>query len=242
MKKQNRLHTFALSMLMTGLSVMPVGAFSGQITSGSLETVTCINHDTGEAAPGTVSATGFDCQALPSQPGDFIGVVLSGTTGGGGNEPPPPVGCEPSQTEMEPNNQMNQAQDLGMVQGDCGISVTGQTAVGYGSDANNPASNTDVDWYVVDMSQASQPMVDFPNVDSLSFYAKDFDTGQDLDMQPSDAGWIISGQPSRVAIGILTDVAKAYTVQFSDGASNVGDPSLSQSSASKQRIQRLQQR
>ena len=240
MKKQNCLHTFALSMLMTGLSVMPVGAFSGQITSGSLETVTCINHDTGEAAPGTVSATGFDCHALPSQPGDFIGVVLSGTMDG--NPPPPPNGCEPSQTEMEPNNQMNQAQDLGMVQGDCGISVTGKTAVGYGSDANNPAPNTDVYWYVVDISQALQPMVDFLNVDSLSFYAKDFDTGQDLDMQSTDAGWMISGRPSRVAIGILTDVAKAYTVQFSDGASNLGHQSVSPSFASKQRIQHLQQR
>jgi hypothetical protein len=241
MKKQNRLHTFALSMLMTGLSVMPVGAFSGQIDSGVLETVTCINHDTGEAAPGTVSATGFDCQALPSQPGEVIGVVLSGTTDGNG--PPPPDGCQPSQTEMEPNNEMNQAQELGMVQGDCRISVTGQTTVGYGSDANNPAPNTDVDWYVVDMSQASQPMVAFLNFEGgLSFYAKDFDTGQDLDMQSTDAGWMISGQPSRVAIGVLTDVAKAYTLQFSDGASNLGDPSVSQSSASDNRIQRLQQR
>jgi hypothetical protein len=228
-------------MLMTGLSVMPVWAFSGQIDSGSLETVTCINHDMGQAAPGTVSATGFDCRALSSQPGDFIGVVLSGTTG---NEPPPPPdGCEPLQAEVEPNNEMERAQDLGALQGDCNsISVTGQTSAGYGSDPDNPASNTDVDWYVVDTSQASQPMVAFLNFDGmLSFFAVDFDTGQDLDVQSTDAGWIISGHPSRVAIGVMTDVAKTYTVQFSDGTSNSGRPPLSQSHASNARALPLRQ-
>jgi hypothetical protein len=56
--------------------------------------------------------------------------------------------------------------------------------------------------------------------------------------QSTDAGWMISGQPSRVAIGVMTDVAKAYTVQFSDGLANGGLQSLSKSTNG--RVQHVQ--
>jgi len=83
MKKQNRIHTFALSMMMTGLSVMPVWAFSGTLDLGQqLDTVTCINHTTGEAVAALPSVDGrFDCSALPRSDGDLIGVVLYGMAG-----------------------------------------------------------------------------------------------------------------------------------------------------------------
>src|SRR5688572_11394509 len=127
MKKQNRIHTFALSMMMTGLSVMPVWAFSGQIDSGALDTVTCINHSTGQAVPGTLSGAGFDCSALPRSNGDSIGVVLLGSASGGPDEPPV-VGCDQPLQEMEPNNDINQAQDLGALEAGGCIAVAGSSS------------------------------------------------------------------------------------------------------------------
>jgi hypothetical protein len=235
MKKQNRIHTFALSMMMTGLSVMPVWAFSGQIDSGLLETVTCINHETGQAAPGTVSGVGFDCSALPRDPGDRIGVVLVGTS-----DTPPP--CDTVQ-EVEPNNDINQGQfqDLGALEAGGCAAVAASTSVGIGSDPNNPNPNADVDWYVIDISGASQPVLDFLDFNGrLSFDAFDLDTQQRLDVQCSEAGCAILGQPTRVAIVIATEVATAYTLQLSDGQANAGLQSLNQSADSQQKIQRVQ--
>ena len=236
MKKQNRIHTFALSMMMTGLSVMPVWAFSGQIDSDSqLETVTCINHSTGQAVPGTVSGARFDCSALPQNLGDSIGVVLLGP----GGETPPCDGDVPIQ-EAEPNNDIDQAQDLGALQGGCSITVTGQTTVGIGPDPNNPNPGADFDWYTINTSGASQPVFSLPGFNGNWFFAVvDLDTDQQLDVQCSDAGCVILGQPSRIALLLLTEEAAAYTLQFSDGATNAGLQSLSRSTYGRQMGQQL---
>lgn len=236
MKNQHRIHTFALSMLMTGLSVMPVWAFNGQIDSGFLETVTCVNHDTGQAVPGTVSGAGFDCSALPRGEGDRIGVVLVGTA----DDEPPCSGGASIQEEVEPNNDINQAQDLGGLQG-CSITVTGETTIGIGPDPNNnPNPGADFDWYMINTSGASQPVFDLPGFNGTWFFVVvDLDTDQQLDVLCGDAGCAIQGQPSRVALLLVTEEAAAYTLQFSDGATNVGLQSLSKSTYGGQRGQQL---
>ena len=239
MKKQNRIHTFALSMMMTGLSVMPVWAFSGQIDSGSLETVACINHSTGQAVPGTVSTAGFDCSALPRSDGDSIGVVLLGRTSG----EPPVVGCEQPLQEIEPNDDINQDQfqDLGALEAGGCVAVAASTSVGAGSDPNNPNPNVDTDWYVINTSGASQPVVDFLDFTGRLFFGVfDLDTQQRLEVQCSDAGCVILGQPTSIAIFIFTEEATAYTLQFSDGSGNGGLQSLSKSTASRKNIQEVQ--
>jgi hypothetical protein len=238
MKKQNRIHTFALSMMMTGLSVMPVWAFSGQIDSGSLETVTCINHSTGQSAPGTVSGAGFDCSALRQGPGDSIGVVLLGRANG----EPPVVGCEQPLQETEPNDDINQDQfqDLSTLEAGGCIAVAASTSVGAGSDPNNPNPSADVDWYVINTSGASQPVVDFLDFNGTLFFGVfDLDTGQPLEVECGDAGCAILGQPARVAMRIFTEVATTYTLQFSDGPANAGFQSLSKSTDSRNRIQEV---
>lgn len=238
MKKQNRIHTFALSMMMTGLSVMPVWAFSGQIDSGALETVTCINHSTGQAAPGTLSGTGFDCSALPRSDGDAIGVVLLGRASG----VPPVASCEQPLQEIEPNDDINQGQfqDVGVLEAGGCVAVAASTSVGAGSDPNNPNPNADTDWYVINTSGASQPVVDFLGfTGGLFFGVFDLDTQQRLEVQCSDAGCVILGQPARIAIFIFTEEATAYTLQFSDGLANGGRQSLSESPASRKNIQEV---
>jgi hypothetical protein len=238
MKKQNRIHTFALSMMMTGLSVLPVWAFSGQVDSGALDAVTCINHSTGQAVPGTLSGAGFDCSALPRNNGDSIGVVLLGSASGGPDEPPV-VGCDQPLQEMEPNNDINQGQfqDLGALEAGGCVAVAASTSVGAGSDPNNPNPNADMDWYVLNTSGASQPVVDFLDFNGgLAFGVFDLDTQQRLEVQCSDAGCAILGQPARIAVLIFTEEATAYTLRFSDGLANGGLQSLSKSTDSKKNI------
>jgi len=223
MKKQNRIHTFALSMMMTGLSVMPVWAFSGQIDSDSqLETVTCINHSTGQAVPGIVSGARFDCSALPQNLGDSIGVVLLGP---GGDLPPPCNGSDVSIQEVEPNNDINQAQDLGAL--DCIIMVTGETTAGF-IDPDNPDPNADADWYVISLAGAAQPQVEFLDFEGLlSFSLVDFSTEQDVDVECNGTTCAILGQHDRVALRVRTQDPGPYTLRFSDGAASQGLSALS---------------
>lgn len=235
MKKQNRIHTFALSMMMTGLSVMPVWAFSGQIDSGSLDTVTCINHSTGQAVPGTVSAVGFDCSALPRSDGDSIGVVLLGRTSGA----PPVVGCEQPLQEMEPNNDINQGQDLGALEAGGCIAVAGSASVGFGTDPNNPPPNADIDWYELNIAQASQPIFTL-DVDFF-FVVVDLDTGDQVEVNCGAEGCAILGQATRVAVAVAPEEATAYTLQFSDGPANAGLQSLSKSTYGGQMVRKLWQ-
>jgi hypothetical protein len=225
MKKQNRIHTFALSMMMTGLSVMPVWAFSGQLDSGFLETVTCINYSTGQAVPGTVSSGGFECSALPRSAGDSIGVVLLGSASAGGE--PPVGGCEQPLKEMEPNNNSNQAQDLGVLEAGGCITVAGSSSGGFGTDPSNPPPNADQDWYVLNIAQASQPIFTL-DVD-FYFLAIDLDTGEPVEVNCGAEGCAILGQATRVGVGVAPVEATAYTLQFSDGPANTGLQSLSKS-------------
>jgi hypothetical protein len=225
MKKQNRIHTFALSMMMTGLSVMPVWAFSGQIDSGALDTVTCINHSTGQAVPGTLSGAGFDCSALPMSDGDSIGVVLLGRASG--DPVVDPVGCDQPLKEMEPNNNINQGQDLGALEAGGCVTVAGSSSGGFGTDPSNPPPNADEDWYVLNIAQASQPIFTL-DVDFF-FQVIDLDTGEQVEVNCGAEGCVILGQATRVAVGVAPVETTAYTLQFSDGSANTGLQSLSKS-------------
>lgn len=222
MKKLNRMHTFALSVAMTGLSMMPAWAFSGQIDSGLLETVTCINYDTGQAVPGTAGVGGFDCSALPKGLEDRIGVVLVGTSEENSGS------CNTVQ-EVEPNNDINQGQfqDLGMLEAGGCVAVKASTTAGYGDDPNNPDPNADVDWYVIDTSRTAQPMFSFRDFEGSALYGVfDVDTGDRLEVQPRGEDYAILGQPDRVAFRVRTQQPNTYTLQFSDGAASGGLSSL----------------
>jgi hypothetical protein len=222
MKKLNRMHTFTLSVVMTGLSMMPVWAFSGEIDAGLLETVTCINYDTGQAVSGTAGVGGFDCSALTRGLEDRIGVVLVGTSEEGPGE------CNPVQ-EVESNNDINQGQfqDLGTLEAGGCVAVKASTSVGFGDDPNNPDPNADVDWYVIDTSRTAQPMFSLRDFDGTALYGVfDFATGDRLEVQPRGEDYAILGQPDRVAFRVRTQQPDTYTLQFSDGAASGGLSSL----------------
>jgi hypothetical protein len=204
---------------------MPVWAFSGQIDSGALDTVTCINHSTGQAVSGTLSGAGFDCSALPMRDGDSIGVVLLGRASG--DPVVDPVGCAQPLKEMEPNNNINQAQDLGALEAGGCITVAGSSLGGFGTDPNSPPPNADQDWYVLNIAQASQPIFTL-DVDFF-FQVIDLDTGEQVEVNCGAEGCVIFGQATRVAVGVAPVETTAYTLQFSDGSANTGLQSLSKS-------------
>jgi hypothetical protein len=86
MKMMKALRTVALSMTLTGLSTLPVAAFSGSVDPAAItpDAVTCINYTTGLSAPGQLLNAGqFDCSGLDYEQDDRIGVVLLGNAGGG---------------------------------------------------------------------------------------------------------------------------------------------------------------
>lgn len=215
MRKLNRLHTFALSVAMTGLSMMPVWAFSGQIDSGSLETVTCINYDTGQAVSGTAGVGGFDCSALSRGLEDRIGVVLVGTS----EEQPPPCGTV---QEVESNDDIDQAQDLGDL-GDCGsITVVGRTTSGF-VDPDKRDPNADADWYVINIAGAAQPQIEFLDfIGMLSFRLVDFFTENMVDVECDRATCAILGQHDTVALRVTTQEPSPYTLKFSDRVASQG--------------------
>lgn len=86
MKMMKRMQTVALSVALTGLSTLPVWAFTGEVDPSAVapDTVTCINYTTNESVPGQLLSSGqFDCSGLDYQQGEHIGVVLSGLAGSG---------------------------------------------------------------------------------------------------------------------------------------------------------------
>ena len=95
-----RFRHLSLSVLISGLCALPVGA-----QNFAFDSVTCINYDTGQVAAGSLQGGGIECSGLPTQAGDHIGVVLSGVADDGGNPPPPPVGeCQQVSEQERPEH------------------------------------------------------------------------------------------------------------------------------------------
>ena len=115
----------AIPVMTLGLYAMPAAAIDGTVNGLQLDTVTCLNHITGEAAVGQITGGGFNCSALGASQGDSVGVVLNGITTDG---PIPGEECTnptPVQ-EQEPNDGTDTAQVL---PGPC-VLISGQTSGG----------------------------------------------------------------------------------------------------------------
>ncbi len=101
---------WALALMLISLCAISGSALEGETQDMTLDTVTCLNHTTGEAAVGVVTGSAFDCSALAADEGDIVGVVLLGTTpmSSGGET------CTNLQSirEEEPNNTRENAQEL----------------------------------------------------------------------------------------------------------------------------------
>src|SRR5690606_10385451 len=121
-----RVRHLALSVVVSGLVALPAIA-----QTLSFDAVTCLNHSTGQAVVGSLQSGGIDCSGLQTQPGDPVGVVLSGVadgSGGGGGS----TSCNPSQpiSEQEPNDwpEVNEVGDLSG--GGC-VTISGNIHTGY---------------------------------------------------------------------------------------------------------------
>jgi hypothetical protein len=136
-----RFRHLSLSVLISGLCALPVGA-----QNFTFDSVTCINYDTGQVAAGSLQGGGIECSGLPTQAGDHIGVVLSGVADDGGNPPPPPVGECQQVSDQEPNDEALQEAGL-LASGDC-LQIDGSTHTGYG-DPQNPSPGFDRDQYLI---------------------------------------------------------------------------------------------
>jgi hypothetical protein len=140
---------------------------------------------------------------------------------------------------MEPNNDINQGQDLGALEAGGCIAVAGSASVGFGTDPNNPPPNADIDWYELNIAQASQPIFTL-DVDFF-FVVVDLDTGDQVEVNCGAEGCAILGQATRVAVAVAPEEATAYTLQFSDGPANAGLQSLSKSTYGGQMVRKLWQ-
>ena len=138
-----RFRHLSLSVLISGLCALPVGA-----QNFTFDSVTCINYDTGQVAAGSLQGGGIECSGLPTQAGDHIGVVLSGIADDGGNPPPPPVGECQQVSDQEPNDEALQEAGL-LASGDC-LQIDGSTHTGYG-DPQNPSPGFDRDQYLISL-------------------------------------------------------------------------------------------
>ena len=133
-----RFRHFSLALLIAGLCALPAGA-----QNLAFDSVTCLNHSTGEVAAGSIQNGGIECSGLPTQPGDHIGVVLSGIANDGGT---PPQGQCQAVSEQEPNDET--VQEAGTLAGGGCLQIDGSTQSGYG-DPQNPAPGFDQDQYLI---------------------------------------------------------------------------------------------
>ena len=133
-----RFRQFSLAVLIAGLCALPAGA-----QNLAFDSVTCLNHSTGEVAAGSLQNGGIECSGLPTQPGDHIGVVLSGVANDGGT---PPQGQCQAVSEQEPNDET--VQEVGTLAGGGCLQIDGSTQSGYG-DPQNPAPGFDQDQYLI---------------------------------------------------------------------------------------------
>ena len=213
---------FVGSVMAIGLAVLPAWGLSGTFTDGMLETVSCLNHTTGMAVPATVTGNMFDCSTLPSTPTDRVGIVSTGT---GGGTPPPTGQCTPV-TDTEPNGQRTQPQDIGAITAVQCVRVTGNVSVGYG-DIQSPNPSTDIDYFLLTVTGLTRVRITPVQLGTGRFAlgVKDPATDADVPIEPVGQNFEFNVSSSTVRILFSKQLAGDYTIEFSDAASAIGDPS-----------------
>jgi len=217
-----RFSSWAISVMAMGLFVTPVKAQTGNVQGIHVETVVCFNRTTGVTAPGTLSSvndTGeFDCSGVG--PGE-IGILLLGQ-----GEPASPCGGSPV-AESELNDDLQQAQDIGILSEECNLTVTGNIHTGY-DDFDNQNPNRDMDVFVFALDGVSQLRLtmQLTSASEWSYGVFDAATNERLQCQPGAEGieCVVPVQTTSVFVRVGAQNSTDYTLTISGGANGGSQP------------------
>ena len=226
-----RFRHFSLAVLIAGLCALPAGA-----QNLTFDSVTCLNHSTGEAAAGSIQSGGIECSGLPIQPGDHIGVVLSGVAGGVGTPTPTPNPGGQCQaiSEQEPNDET--VQDGGTLASGTCLQIDGSTHTGYG-DPQNPAPGFDQDQYLIFVQGVTSIELSGEATGPISFDLYDPQTNESLAC--TEMICTVPAGVTEVVLWIASQDAATYNLEVKAGGA--GGPSglkAQGSSLTQNRLQR----
>ncbi len=206
------IRTMALSAMMTGLV-----ALSADAVELRLDTVTCINHSTGQAVAGQTQGGQIDCAGLDTERGDSVGIVLLGTAeggnggGGGGGE------CDEIE-EQEPNDR--QIQDLGTLRSQECIEVV-DASITAAFDSNNP-ERSDLDFYGVRLSGVSNIRLELKPQGGVRFGYVPFDANPgDILAECRSTTCEFSARVSALGVLVVAERPADYSLVIADAAGGV---------------------
>jgi hypothetical protein len=206
-----RLQQIALSVVVSGLVALPLSAHT--LNLDTFDTITCLNHSTGQAVVGSLQNGAVSCSGLQSQDGDHIGIVLSGGSGDGGGGGSP---CQQVR-EQEPNDR--EFQEVGTLASGTCMSFEGSIHTGYG-DPNNPTQGYDNDNYLITPQGISSVQLAVEASGQVALDVYDPYTGESLACQ-GDVCTIPAGLDA-VGLWIAAPAATSYRVQVQAGGSGTG--------------------
>jgi hypothetical protein len=201
-----RFRHLSLSVLISGLCALPVGA-----QNFTFDSVTCINYDTGQVAAGSLQGDGIECSGLPTQAGDHIGVVLSGVADDGGNPPPPPGQCQ-QVSDQEPNDEALQGAGT-LTSGGC-LQIDGSTHTGYG-DPQNRTPGYDQDQYLISLQGISSIELSGEATSSVLFDL--YDPKTDVSLTCQGLTCTVPAGLNEVGLWIATEDAATYHIEVKAG-------------------------
>lgn len=203
-----RIRHIALSTLIAGLVAWPVMA-----QTFSFDSVTCLNHHTGQAVVGSLQNGNIDCSGLQTQNGDAIGIVLSGIAGDTNTPTPNPTDCQ-MMNEQEPND-WPEVNELGsLANGGC-VTISGEIHTGLGN-PQQPNPQADLDDYVVMVAPQGTYQMELSGGALAGVY-----DGRSGEFFTGCEGSCTFQAPSDVlVVEVIAPQATAYTLKMASGDAN----------------------
>ncbi len=217
LKHQQIIFGFVSALMAVMFGISGANAFVGDVVGVELDGVTCTNTTKGTTAIGTTAPGGvYNCQPIPTEPGDLVEMTLSGAASAG---------------QMDCVDVMENATTpplIPLIEGTC-FNLIGSIATGFGN-LNNPTPGFEVDAFAFQATDATAVRLSLAGDEGVEYIhlISDINSNALLNCVLTTESCRGAITESLSAVGILASVPGAYVLELRVTAVNVSDEVVKQ--------------